>query len=686
MFSRLFTLTERLARLAVRGSVWVGSEWLAGVANIGRRFRPHTPATPTRAPDESDRIQGQVRWLSGLIIGLLAAVVLLLLWATSPKATVSPVINFFNLITPAAPDTQAAGAGANATPLPDPLSAGGTIAFTMRPNGQDDLYAIKVGDTQPLRLTSHPADDRDPAWSPDGEKLAFASRRDGNWELYVLDVFSGEITRVTFDTAYQAAPSWSPDGTWLAYEGYQDGNLDIYIIRVDGSEGPFRLTFSPAPDYQPAWSSAGAGREIAYVSWRDGNQEIYLLSLDDPREETAVNVTNTPDLNEEHPAWSPGGLLLAYSVGLEGTSLVYAKPTSDLNSEPSTIGQGHNPAWSPDGASLVFTTRQAGRSYLLAGQYGSLGVSEEAVGLPSPAQSPAWTAASLPRQLRGSILEASNTPVMALYEEQLLPPEGEGKPPYQIRNLEGVDSPASWLSDRVDDSYVALRQRLAQEAGWDVLGRADHVWWKLDRPVEPGQDPQNWHKAGRAFDLVQGYIEGQTPLVQPVLEQQGVDVYWRLYVRAAEQDGSLGEPLKQLPWDFTARFSGEDVEAYDRGGKLRDEIPGGYYVDLTRLAEDYGWTRVPSDSSWRYNWAGVLFWQYEKRDGLDWLDAMLEIYPEEEVRRTFSVPGSLPTSAPAAQPAGGVSTRVPNTIPAPVTTTPAPVEATPDPATEDTTP
>jgi hypothetical protein len=339
-------------------------------------------------------------------------------------------------------------------------------------------------------------------------------------------------------------------------------------------------------------------------------------------------------------------LLLAYSAEFEGRSLAYAKPTNDLFSDPQIIGQGHAPAWSPDGGSLIYASSQGGSNVLLAGPYGGLGVAEEAIGLVAPAGNPDWTPFGLPGRLRGTIAEAASAPVVGLFEEQLLPPSDEDAP-YRLINLEGVDAPVPYLSDRVDDSFLALRERIAQESGWDVLGRADHVWWELDRPVDPGQDPQNWHKAGRAVDLVQGYIEGDTPLLQPVQEQQGIDVVWRIYVRAAQQDGSQGEPLRQLPWDFSARWSG-DVEAYDRGGKYRDQVPNGYFVDFTRLAADYGWYPIPSDSSWRSNWSGVLFWQYEKRDGLNWRDAMLEVYPEAELDGVGSTPVPFPTSAPVA--------------------------------------
>ena len=37
------------------------------------------------------------------------------------------------------------------------------------------------------RLTTNPAVDAFPAWSPDGRRIAFASGRDGNFEIYVLN-------------------------------------------------------------------------------------------------------------------------------------------------------------------------------------------------------------------------------------------------------------------------------------------------------------------------------------------------------------------------------------------------------------------------------------------------------------------------------------------------------------------
>jgi hypothetical protein len=107
------------------------------------------------------------------------------------------------------------------------------------------------------------------------------------------------------------------------------------------------------------------------------------------------------------------------------------------------------------------------------------------------------------------------------------------------------------------------------------------------------------------------------------------------------QDGQLGEPLRHMPWDFLSRNQG-DVDAYNQGGRLRAEIPDGYYVDLTRLAGDYGWGRLPAGTDWRANFNATNYWMFVKPDGLTWFDAMRELYTLGELG------GFAPTAVPQA--------------------------------------
>lgn len=57
-------------------------------------------------------------------------------------------------------------------------------------------------------------------WSPDGQKLAFEGGMDSdNSDLYVYDSASGSVTRMTTGPALDFGPSWSPDGKYIVHFG-----------------------------------------------------------------------------------------------------------------------------------------------------------------------------------------------------------------------------------------------------------------------------------------------------------------------------------------------------------------------------------------------------------------------------------------------------------------------------------
>ena len=253
----------------------------------------------------------------------------------------------------------------------------------------------------PCGLTNHPSDDRDPAWSPDGNRIAFSSRRDGNWELYILEINSGAITRLTYTPGFEGAPTWSPDGAFLAYEGYTSDSqdLDIYIISADpaqaASQGALRLTYHPGPDIEPAWAP-GAGRQIAYTRWSGTSKDIVIIDLDNPSEDALIDLTHTNDADENHAAWSPDGTIITYSAEINGVEGVYVKPVQQPDAEPRLIGRGSMPAWAPNGSSVAYTLDFGSQTQILAGAIGSFGAATDAISLPAHASDPDWTPIGLP--------------------------------------------------------------------------------------------------------------------------------------------------------------------------------------------------------------------------------------------------------------------------------------------------
>jgi TolB protein len=196
---------------------------------------------------------------------------------------------------------------------------------------------------------------------------------------------------------------------------------------------------------------------------------------------------------------------------------------------------------------------------------------------------------------------------------------------HKVVPLIDVQAPFPQLHDMVDESFIALRQRLADEIGWDALSSLENGYVPLTSALSPGM-LSDWLYTGRAFALNAQPINAGWMVV--TREDYHQETYWRVYLRARFQDGSQGRPLYRLPWDFEARYQG-DPQSYEQGGNTAESISPGYWVDFTRLAESYGWDRLPALSNWRSAYPAARFNEFVLTEGLDWQEAMLEIYPFE---------------------------------------------------------
>jgi len=508
-----------------------------------------------------------------------------------------------------------------------------------RVDGRSHIWAQVLGEPSAYQLTAGDWDDRDPVVSPSMDKMIFASRQAGNWDLYVMDLEEGAVRQITNTPSYEGKPTWSPDGLWVAFEAYYGDNFDIWILPLDGSQSPIQLTNDPGSDTDPAWDPGG--RRIAFVSDRDGSPDIFLADLDKPTDRFS-NLTFTSHIDESDPAFDPSGSQIAYSVQIDGIYGIQRMQANAENSAPRWVGQGSDPVWSGNGKSIsgILKTPYAAHIVTYALERSLPTGSGTLSGRISELD---WSPQILLEL--GAYQVANSDPLFEAIQDK---PRSFGDR-LGLVPLAGVSPSGLMLSDAADETFDALRQRVLNETGWDFMSNLQRAFVGINEPLPPGYAYNDWLYTGRAFSISQAAV--QAGWVELVREEFGLETYWRVYVRASVQDGSLGEPLKRAPWDFTSRHIGDPI-AYDAGGSPKPEIPGGYYIDFTTIAADYGFERLPALPNWRSFYPGARFDEFALRDGLDWVSAMQELYPTSAIATptAYQTPTTTPTNTPRPTP------------------------------------
>jgi Tol biopolymer transport system component len=202
---------------------------------------------------------------------------------------------------------------------------GTTVAFVVGRESSRDIWLMDTDGSRLRPLTLHPADDTDPAWSSDGQRLAFASRRSDImydiWEIRTRDGRLDQATarNLTDRAAVEHFPDWIPRSTELLIaSNHQGANRDIW--RIDASDGDSlgRLTSSFDYDFEPAISPGGetvAFYRRPYCALCDdsrGPADLMLMTITGRNER---QLTELPGRDEVDPAWSPDGRAIAYSSG-----------------------------------------------------------------------------------------------------------------------------------------------------------------------------------------------------------------------------------------------------------------------------------------------------------------------------------------------------------------------------------
>ena len=164
-------------------------------------------------------------------------------------------------------------------------------------------------------------------------------------------------------------------------------------------------------------------------------------------------------------------------------------------------------------------------------------------------------------------------------------------------------APLALLVSTVAPNFEKLRLAVRERSGIDFLAKCGDVFRDAGFvSSKDGVANRSNHKTGRAFDYDQ-----TSPHILIEKEVIGNKMFFRTFIKCSKQDGSLGTRRKI-----------NDLRGYSYNG---------YSVDFTKIAEEFGFTRIPAWNGWQSHYNRREFWHYQDmtEDGhtLTWDEAML---------------------------------------------------------------
>ena len=210
-----------------------------------------------------------------------------------------------------------------------------------------DVWLIDIGRSVSSRLTSDPANDVLPLWSPDGSRIVFGSTRQPIG-IYVRSAGGGGKDDLLLKGEEGTNPiDWSRDGRFILYFVQSSGSFKLGVLPTDGDKKPYPLTettfnsdhgaFSPDVKWV-AYTSNESGREDVYVQafpgkggsyrvsrnggsqpmWRGDGRELFFLAPDSTMMAVSISTANGFE------AGIPQALFASGAVNFTGNRRQYA--------------------------------------------------------------------------------------------------------------------------------------------------------------------------------------------------------------------------------------------------------------------------------------------------------------------------------------------------------------------------
>jgi len=187
-----------------------------------------------------------------------------------------------------------------------------------------DLYLLPIGGGEAKRITSGPAYDVQPRFSPDGTQIAFASDRSGIENLWACALDGSGARALTQEHEVTvSAPAWSPNGEYVVgrkrlTDASSIGTVELWLWHVKGGAGVRLTKREEQPDAADPAFAPGDERFLFYAS-RDAryeydsnvNQGIWQIKRLDRRDGKSTSLTGEFG-GAAAPTFSRDGSTLAF--------------------------------------------------------------------------------------------------------------------------------------------------------------------------------------------------------------------------------------------------------------------------------------------------------------------------------------------------------------------------------------